>query len=203
MSVWQRARAPRTVAGAALVAAMALTLSACGSDDKEEKPKADQSAQRADPGGQDGRAKQETQAERPDDTKAIATLKGPKGIVLDITSVTRSSGGFVTLNGNLKNTADEKFYDTQVWSGPELNVIRGAGGSSLGGATLVDEKEKKRYYTLRDTEDRPLATTGIPVIEEKSEQKVYIQFPAPPKSTTQVALQIPTFQSVALTLTDG
>ncbi|WP_246430474.1 hypothetical protein [Streptomyces rectiverticillatus] len=182
---------------------MALTLSACGSDDKEEKPESGRSAQQDGPGKDDGRSEQESQSKRPDDTKVIATLKGPKGIVLDITSVTRSSGGFVTLNGNLKNTSDEKFYDTQVWSGPELNVIRGAGGSSLGGATLVDEKEKKRYYTLRDTENRPLATTGIPVIDENSEQKVYMQFPAPPKSTTQVDLQIPTFQSVVLTLTDG
>ncbi|MFE5871091.1 hypothetical protein ACFQ6V_20910, partial [Streptomyces roseifaciens] len=125
------------------------------------------------------------------------------GIVLDITSATRSAGGFVTVQGNLKNTVDKKFYDTQQWTGPELDVIRGAGGSSFGGATLVDEKEKKRYYTLRDTENRPLTSMGIAIIEPNSEQKVFMQFPAPPKTTSQVDLQIPSFQSVALTLTDG
>ncbi|MGK5547277.1 hypothetical protein ACSNOH_21450 [Streptomyces sp. URMC 127] len=203
MSVWQRARARRTVVGAALVAAMTVTLSACGSDGKEEKPEAGQSAKQDGGSKQEDRSGQDSRTKQPDNGKVIATLKGPKGVVLDITSATRSSGGFVTLSGSLKNTASEKFYDTQVWSGPELNVIKGAGGSSLGGATLVDEKEKKRYYTLRDTDDRPLATTGIATLEPNSEQQVYMQFPAPPKTTAKVDLQIPTFQSVALTLTDG
>ncbi|GGX89425.1 hypothetical protein [Streptomyces hiroshimensis] len=200
MSVWQRARARRTVAGAALVAAMALTLSACGGDSKEEKPKADRSAQQNDQGKQDGQASKPKQS---DDAKVIATLQGRNGIVLDITSATRSAGGFVTVNGNLKNTSDRSTSETQEWTGPELDVIRGVGGSSLGGATLVDEKEKKRYYTLRDTENRPLASAGLGTVAANSTQKVFMQFPAPPKSTTQVALQIPTFQAAALTLTDG
>ncbi|WP_449476764.1 hypothetical protein [Streptomyces abikoensis] len=182
---------------------MSLTLNACGNDDKEGKPNAGQSASQADPGQQNGRTGENSKPKSPDGAKVIATLQGRNGIVLDITSATRSAGGFVTVNGSLKNTSDRSTSETQEWSGPELNVIRGAGGSSLGGATLVDEKEKKRYYTLRDTENRPLASTGLGTVEANSEQKVYMQFPAPPKSTTRVDLQIPTFQSVALTLTDG
>lgn len=182
----------RTVTAGILAVALASAVSACGNgssnDDDKGKPVASHGAQEA------------SHSEQTDDNKVVATLKGAVGIVLDVTSATRSSGGFVTVNGNLKNTAGEDFYETSPWSGPELAVK--AAGASLGGATLVDEPGKKRYYTLRDTENRPLVTVGISIVRAHSTQKVFMQFPAPPKGTTQVDLQIPTFQSATLKLTD-
>ncbi|MCF3105646.1 hypothetical protein IPZ58_29225 [Streptomyces roseoverticillatus] len=192
MALRQISQVRRAATAVSLAAALALTLSACGSDDKkEEKPAA---------AGQP--AKQDSGPGRASDTKAIATLKGAQGISLDITSAARSAGGFVTVSGTLRNTADEDFAETSPWSGPEI-AVKQAAGNSLGGATLVDGAEKKRYYTLRDTENRPLVSTGLGIIKAKSEQKVFMQFPAPPKSTSAVDIQIPTFQAATLKLTDA
>ncbi|MFF7728207.1 hypothetical protein [Streptomyces sp. NPDC008001] len=191
MAMRQISQVRRAATAVSLAAALALTLSACGSDDKkEEKPAADQPA------------KQDSGPGRASDAKVIASLKGAQGISLDITSATRSAGGFVTVSGNLRNTADEDFTETSPWSGPEI-AVKQAAGNSLGGATLVDGAEKKRYYTLRDTENRPLVSTGLGIIKAKSEQKVFMQFPAPPKSTSAVDIQIPTFQAATLKLTDA
>ncbi|MFE5871417.1 hypothetical protein ACFQ6V_22625, partial [Streptomyces roseifaciens] len=71
MSVWQRARARRTVVGAALTAALALTLSACGSDDKEEKPNTDRSVQGGSRDKQDSQSKQDSPPKQSDNTKVV------------------------------------------------------------------------------------------------------------------------------------
>ncbi|WP_199896503.1 hypothetical protein [Streptomyces niger] len=202
MSMWQIPRARRTVAAASLTAALAFTLSACGDDGGGTETRLPSSTRHTADQGGENRARQPEQPEQPDDSTVIATLQGPQGITLDVTSAIRDSSGFVTVNGNLKNSSDDDFTDTSQWTGPELAMKRAA-GDSLGGATLVDKTEKKRYYTLRDTENRPLATTGLGIVAGNSDQKVFMQFPAPPKGTTEVDLQIPTFQSVSLALTDA
>ncbi|POX41670.1 hypothetical protein C3486_08285 [Streptomyces sp. Ru73] len=202
--MWQITRARRTVAAASLAAALAFTLSACGEDGNRSANTV--AGQGSESGQGDDRARQPKepeQPEKPDDSKVIATLQGADGISLDVTSATRDSGGFVTVNGVIKNSSDTEYFGTDFWTGPELALQKGAGGGSLGGASLIDKAEKKRYYTLRDTEDRPLTTLGLSSIKPRSENRVFMQFPAPPKSTTEVDLQIPTFQSASLTLTDA
>ncbi|MGP3984242.1 hypothetical protein [Streptomyces sp. KR80] len=195
MSKRQISHARRAAAAVTLAVALTFTLAGCGGDgEDEQKSGSSSSSSKEDGAEEESRAPQEPET-------VIATLKGQKDISLDLTSAVRDSGGFVTVKGVLKNSGDKDFYGTSFWSGPDLDIKKGAGGSSLGGATLVDKAEKKRYYILRDTENRPLATTGIPVIEAKSETPVYMQFPAPPKSTTEVDFQLPTFASTTLKLT--
>ncbi|WP_455362083.1 hypothetical protein [Streptomyces sp. SYSU K21746] len=194
MSMRQISQVRRTAAAVSAAVALTLTLAACGGgDDKPEKASESKSSSSKGDGGNKGSAKQEEE-------KVIATLKGQDDITLDVTSAVRDSGGFVTVTGVVKNSGSKDFYDATFWSGPDLAILKGAGGASLGGATLVDSKEKKRYYILRDTENRPLATTGIPVIKANSKTPVFMQFPAPPEGTTQVTFMLPTFQSVTLTL---
>ncbi|MFF1960741.1 hypothetical protein ACFVWX_27660 [Streptomyces sp. NPDC058220] len=196
MSMRKISQARRAAAAVTVAAALTFTLGACGGDDSNSddasssKPAASQEDQGKDQ-EQQGSASQEPET-------VLTTLRGPKEITLDLTSVVRDSGGFVTVKGVLKNSGEETFVQTTVWSGPELEIIKGAGGSSLGGATLVDKAEKKRYYILRDTDNRPLATTGIPTIKPGATVPVYMQFPAPPDSTTEVDFQLPTFASTTL-----
>ncbi|URN13090.1 hypothetical protein LUW77_20630 [Streptomyces radiopugnans] len=196
--MWQIHQVRRAAVAATAVAALAFTLSACGGGDGEDKA-ADKPSTEQTTGSQDKGTG--GTGEVADDSKVIVTLKGPEDIVLDVNSVVRDAGGFVTVNGVLKNTGDKEFYDTATWTGPELAMIKGAGGGSLGGASLVDKKEKKRYYVLRDTENRPLATMGIPSIKANSELNVFMQFPAPPENTTHVDLGIPTFQLATVEIT--
>jgi hypothetical protein len=131
---------------------------------------------------------QEGQADTP-----LAELKGTDGLLLRITSAQRDAGGFVTVSGSLKNDGAESVAIPAQTSGDETEVIKH--GQSLGGATLVDSKGKKRYYVLRDTDGRPLTTTGLTTLEGGQELPVFMQFPAPPAGTADVALQLPTFSS--------
>ena len=66
------------------------------------------------------------------------------------------------------------------WNGQEYQVKRT--GRSLGGITLIDKAEKKRYYVLRDTDGFPLTTTGITRHQGGREKCFFAQFPAPPES---------------------
>jgi hypothetical protein len=128
----------------------------------------------------------------------MAELKGPTGLLLQITSAQRDSGGFVTVSGALKNDSGQSLTIPAQLSGDETEVLRH--GRSFGGATLVDSKGKKRYYVLRDTDGRPLTTTGISTVKSGATVPVFLQFPSPPADTTEVTLQLPMFASATITI---
>jgi hypothetical protein len=169
-----------------VAAGLALGVAGCGGGgDNDDKPNPSASAPKdrgSKPSAQDG------EAETP-----LAELKGTDGLLLQVTSAQRDAGGFVTVSGNLKNDGAESVAIPAQTSGDETEVIKH--GQSLGGATLVDSKGKKRYYVLRDTDGRPLTTTGLTTLEAGQKLPVFMQFPSPPGDTTDVALQLPTFSS--------
>ena len=190
MSMRLTTKARRGMVVLTAVAGLTLGLAGCGGgggDDK--KPETSASASK---GGSDPSA-QEQEAD-----KVLAELRGPDGLVLQITSAKRDSGGFVTVNGSLKNDGDKSVNLPAQLSGNETEVIRN--GRSLGGATLVDSKGKKRYYVLRDTDGRPLTTTGITTIKSGVAVPVFMQFPAPPNDTTEVSFQLPMFAAADITI---
>ncbi|MER6164071.1 hypothetical protein [Streptomyces violaceorubidus] len=175
-----------------LAVLLGLTLGAvgCSSGGDDEKPKATVSTSTADGAGPSA---QEGSAEEP-----LAELQGSNGLLLRIVSAERDSGGFVTVNGELKNDGDKSVAVPSGLSGNETEIIRN--GRSLGGATLVDSKSKKRYYVLRDTEGRPLTTTGLSTIKAGDRLAVFMQFPSPPADTTEVTFQLPTFASATISI---
>ncbi|MFK4150701.1 hypothetical protein ACI2LV_01780 [Streptomyces fungicidicus] len=185
MSIRITAKARRGMVALAAVAGLALGMAACGGGGDDDKPKPSSSASKdsgSNPSAQEG------QAETP-----LAELRGTDGLLLQITSAERDSGGFITVNGTVKNDGDKSVVIPPQTSGDETEVIKH--GPSLGGATLVDSKGKKRYYVLRDTDGRPLTTTGLGNLEAGQTLPVFMQFPAPPTDTAEVDLQVPTFAS--------
>lgn len=189
MSIRFTAKACRGVVAMALAAGLALGAAGCGSGGGDDK-KPDTAAS-APKGSGSGPSAQEGQSDEP-----LAELKGSDGLLLQITSAQRDSGGFVTVNGTLKNDGAKSLVAPAALSGNETEIVRN--GRSLGGATLVDSKGKKRYYVLRDTDGRPLTTTGFSTIKPGDSVAVFMQFPAPPTSTTEVAFQLPTFASATI-----
>ncbi|MFG2683014.1 hypothetical protein [Streptomyces sp. NPDC048392] len=181
-------RGTLTLAVLASLAAGAVGCGGGGGDD--EKPKASASASKEDgsgPSAQEGNA-----------VEPLAELQGSNGLLLRILSAERDSGGFVTVNGELKNDGDKSVAVPSGLSGNETEIIRN--GRSLGGATLVDSRSKKRYYVLRDTDGRPLTTTGLSTIKAGDRLAVFMQFPAPPADTTEVTFQLPTFASATISI---
>ena len=183
MSIRFTSTARRGLVALAVATGLTLGVAGCGGGGGDKKPDSPASASKS--GGSDPSA-QEGQSDAP-----LAEVKGSNGLILDITSATRDSGGFVTVNGSLRNDADKSVVVPAALSGNETEVIRN--GPSLGGATLVDSKGKKRYYVLRDTDGRPLTTTGFTTIKSGDELAVFMQFPAPPTTTTEVSFELPTF----------
>ncbi|GKQ41054.1 hypothetical protein [Streptomyces sp. A012304] len=189
MSMRFTAKARRGMVTLAAVTGLALGAAACsggGGDDK--KP---QNTASASQGSGSQPSAQEGQSEEP-----LAEMKGPSGLLLQITSAVRDSGGFVTLNGALKNDGGTMATIPSALSGNETEIMNN--GRSLGGATLVDSKSKKRYYVLRDTEGRPLTTTGFSTLKAGEKIDVFLQFPAPPADTTDVTFQLPLFPSAVV-----
>ena len=186
MSMRFTTKARRGMAVLTAAAALAMGVAGCGGGgDDDKKPKTSASASKDD--GSNPSA-QEGQAEEP-----LAELKGPSGLLLKITSAQRDSGGFLTVSGELKNDAGKMAVVPAQLSGNETEIIRN--GRSLGGATLVDSKGKKRYYVLRDTDGRPLTTTDFPNLKTGESLPVFMQFPAPPTDTTEMTFQLPMFAS--------
>ncbi|MFD5951698.1 hypothetical protein ACFWAZ_19300 [Streptomyces collinus] len=185
MRITERARR-RTVA-LTLAAGLALGTAGCGGGGGGDDKKPDTSASASKDRGSAPSA-QEGKSEAP-----LAELKGKDGLLLQITSAQRDAGAFVTVNGQFKNDGSGSLTIPAELRGDETEILKH--GTSLGGATLVDSKGKKRYYVLRDTDGRPLTTTGLTTIESGQTIPVFIQFPSPPASATDVTLQIPTFSS--------
>ncbi|MFJ6559238.1 hypothetical protein ACIQMV_05070 [Streptomyces sp. NPDC091412] len=187
MSIRFTAKARRGLVVLTVAAGLALGAAGCGGGD-DKKPDAATSASKS------GGSKPDTQEGRSQDP--MAELKGPDGLLLQITSVERDSGGFVTVNGSLKNDGAKVVTLPSGLSGNETEIIRN--GRSLGGATLVDSKSRKRYYVLRDTDGRPLTTTGMSTIRAGESLPVFMQFPAPPVGTTEVSFQLPMFPAAPI-----
>jgi hypothetical protein len=190
MSIRFTAKARRGMVALTVVAGLALGVAGCGGgdDDKKESPSSSAS--------KDGGSKpsaQEGQSEEP-----LAELKGPDGLMLKITSAERDGGGFITVNAELKNDGSVDAILSSQLPGNETEVMKN--GQSFGGATLVDSKGKKRYYVLRDTDGRPLTTTGVQTVKSGETIPVFMQFPAPPAKTSEVSFHLPTFPTATISI---
>ncbi|MEU2899407.1 hypothetical protein ACWC4E_21745 [Streptomyces sp. NPDC001273] len=184
MSMRFTTKARRGMAVLTTTVALAVSVAGCSGGGDDEKPNASASASKD--GGSNPSAQEGSE-------EVLAELRGEDGLMLKIASATRDAGGFVTVSGELKNDSSEPVRVSVRTAGDETEIIRH--GSSLGGATLVDSKSKKRYYVLRDTDGRPLTTTNMPRIKAGASIPVFMQFPSPPTETAEVAFQLPTFAS--------
>ncbi|MCX5331654.1 hypothetical protein [Streptomyces sp. NBC_00140] len=190
MSIRFTTKARRGMVALTVAAGLALGVAGCGGGGDDTKPEASASTSKAD--GSDPSA-QEGESDAP-----LAELKGSSGLLLQITSAQRDSGGFVTVSGTLKNDGAQRVTVPGAVRGNETEILRH--GMSLGGATLVDSKDKKRYYVLRDTDGRPLTTTGFSSLKPGESIAVFLQFPTPPSGSSEVTFQLPTFASGTITI---
>ncbi|WP_405654132.1 hypothetical protein [Streptomyces sp. NBC_00019] len=128
-----------------------------------------------------------------------AELAGRNGLVLAITVAERDrAAGYLTVRGDLTNTGPKTTAVPAELRGNETDVLRT--GSSLAGATVVDFAARKRYYVLRDTDDRPLTTTGLSTLEPGESTRVFMQFPAPPPSASRVGFHLPLFDTANIAI---
>ncbi|MFJ4854685.1 hypothetical protein [Streptomyces sp. NPDC088730] len=200
MSILRTAKSRRVVSAAALAAALALVVTGCGGDDGGNAKDPGASSSSKPSGGDtsnDKGAEEDTAAGDPVDQDAnLAQVNGRDGLTLIVNEVKRDSGGFVTVSAVIKNGGDGIRSGGQ-WAGTESTILA-QNPNSVAGATLVDKVGKKRYYILRDTDGRCLCTTGLSAIQPGKSVSVFMQFPAPPETTTEVDFTLPTFATASL-----
>ncbi|KQX81342.1 hypothetical protein AB0K86_16075 [Streptomyces clavifer] len=195
MSIRRTTRSRKVMAVASMAAALALTVTGCGGDDGD--PKSVESSTSAEPAEADGEPNPGTAAgDEADPNAKLAEIKGEVGLMLVVQEVKRDSGGFVTVSGEIKNTGDQP-RSMNGMEGAESSVVA-QNPNSVAGATLIDKAGKKRYYVLRDTDNRCLCTTAMTNVPAGGATPVFMQFPAPPSTTTEVDFTLPSFATASL-----
>ncbi|WP_097991058.1 hypothetical protein [Streptomyces sp. f51] len=201
MSMRHTTTGRRALAAASLAAVFSLALTGCGDDGGgEAKQGGENSAKPSEPATPPTEEKGEQQpdtaaGENVDPNAKLAEIRGD-GLLMTIHQAKRDSGGFITLQASIKNEGTQS-KNTTAWAGTETALLA-KNPNSVAGATLVDKVGKKRYYILRDTENRCLCTTGIPPLLAGKTTSVFMQFPAPPETTTEVDFTLPTFATTSV-----
>ncbi|MFF3450482.1 hypothetical protein ACFYXJ_25455 [Streptomyces sp. NPDC002667] len=187
----------RVMAAVAISMGLLLTVSGCGGGAGGDKPKAVSSSPQASKGGADD-PKQASPTASQDEV--LAEVKGENGLVLAITSAKRDGGGFVTVEGTVTNNTDTLWVAAD-WRGDEKELARN--GGSIAGASLIDQKGKKKYLILRDTSGRCLCTQFTGGVSQGQTTQWFAQFPAPPTGTTAVDFQVGSMPPASIEISEG
>ena len=122
---------------------------------------------------------------------AIATADGEKADTrVDITELKRSGDNTVTLKFAMVNDSSAGFSFGYDYGDPQHSI---KDYSSIGGVTLVDGANKKKYFVVRDTENSCLCSRDLKDIPAKSRANVWAKFPAPPDDVQKISIVIPHF----------
>ncbi|MFD7813654.1 hypothetical protein ACFV6E_12000 [Streptomyces sp. NPDC059785] len=185
----------RALSAVAIASGLLLTVAGCGGGSDDDRSDSSSSASSAP--GKDKEDDQE-QSQTPTADRVLATAKDGD-ITVTITSADRDQGGFVTVSGRVSNGGSSSWLGAN-WQSDETELA--SNGGSLAGASLVDEKGKKKYLVLRDTSGRCLCTKFARVRPGDSADW-YAQFPAPPEDTTQVSFQVGSMPPADIELAEG
>ncbi|MET8855230.1 hypothetical protein [Streptomyces sp. NPDC004579] len=185
----------RAMATVAITTGLLLMVAGCGGSGDDAKPKDSSSAPASDPSKDDGAGGQSPTASA---DRVLATAKDGD-ITVTITSAERDQGGFVTVSGQVTNGGSGSWLGAD-WQSNETELA--SNGGSLSGASLVDEKGKKKYLVLRDTSGRCLCTK-FSRLRSGDSTSWFAQFPAPPEGTASVNFQVGSLPPTAVTLSEG
>ncbi|MET7701845.1 hypothetical protein [Streptomyces sp. NPDC005485] len=186
----------RALSTVAITTALLFAVAGCGGggDDKSDKGPSS-STPSAGSSSTGGKA-----SKTPDTSEVLAEVKGENGITLSISSAKRDEGGFVTVEGTVTNGTDGALAMGN-WRGDERELAKN--GGSMAGASLVDQKGKKKYLVLRDTSGRCLCTQFTGGVGAGASTQWFAQFPAPPEGTTKLDFQVGSMPPASIELSEG
>ncbi|MEU8791051.1 hypothetical protein [Streptomyces sp. NPDC048643] len=195
---FRHTRKGRTALSAvAITAGLLLTVAGCGGGGDGDADKGTSSPSAPAKSSSDG-DKGETQT--PESDPVLAEVKGENGLTLAVTSAKRDDGGFLTVEGTVTNNTDNTWIAAN-WRGDERELSKN--GASIAGATLIDQKGKKKYLILRDTSGRCLCTQFTGGVRQGATAQWFAQFPAPPADTTSVDFQVGAMPPASIEISEG
>ncbi|MGV9566498.1 hypothetical protein [Streptomyces sp. NPDC003480] len=189
----------RALSAVAVATGLVLTVAGCGgsSDGQSDKGAAASSAPARSSGGT---GQKQSQAPQTQTDAALAEVKGENGLTLTVTSAKRDNGGFVTVEGTVTNNTGTLWVAAD-WRGDERELA--SNGGSIAGASLIDQKGKKKYLILRDTSGRCLCTQFTGGVKAGASAQWFAQFPAPPEGTDTVDFQVGAMPPASVELSQG
>ncbi|MFF0741295.1 hypothetical protein ACFYVL_12940 [Streptomyces sp. NPDC004111] len=200
MSMRHTMKARRALTAVAITTGLALAVAGCGGNSGEDGQKAGTSSAPTAKQQPEAKPKDSVPQTPPATETVLAEVKGEKSITLVINSAVRDAGGFVTVNGKVKNGSGSTWL-AQGWQGQEQELA--ANSASVAGAYLLDKAGKKKYLILRDTEGRCLCTKFNLGFSAGEERTFFAQFPAPPAGTTKVDFQVGAMPPAAIEISEG
>ncbi|MER5692228.1 hypothetical protein ACWDBO_07325 [Streptomyces mirabilis] len=185
----------RALSTVAITTGLLLTVAGCGGGGNGKSDKGSSSSSSSATKSNGGT----TQSKAPESAAPLAEVKG-SGLVLTVTSAKRDGGGFVTVEGTVTNNTSALWVAAE-WLGDERELARN--GGSIAGASLIDQKGKKKYLILRDTSGRCLCTQFTGGVRQGATADWFAQFPAPPADTTNVDFQVGSMPPASIQISDG
>lgn len=132
-----------------------------------------------------------TTAPAPPAGVVIATADGERpGTRADITELKRSSDNTVTLRFALVNDGPNAHSFSYDYGDSQQGATD---YNTIGGVTLVDGANKKKYFVVRDSENNCLCSRGMKDIPAKSRGNLWAKFPSPPDDVEKISVVIPHF----------
>jgi hypothetical protein len=121
----------------------------------------------------------------------VATADGETpGIKAEIQELKRNSGGTVTLKLTLINGSSKDLGFGYDFGDSDHHIKDFA---SVGGISLIDAVNKKKYLVARDSEDTCLCSRGVNSVAAGERLNVWAKFPAPPDDVQKINVSIPHF----------
>ncbi|MFJ3822571.1 hypothetical protein [Streptomyces nodosus] len=188
----------RALSAMAITTGLLLTVVGCGGGDDGKS--GSEQATSSKPSARGNGATDKAESQPPQSDTVLAEVKGEHGLTLTITSAKRDSGGFVTVEGTVTNGTDD-IWLAETWRGDERELTKN--GSSVAGASLIDQKGKKKYLILRDTTGRCLCTKFGSPVRQGQTTDWFAQFPAPPQDTTTVDFQVGGMPPASIEISQG
>lgn len=190
----------RALSAVAITAGLLLTVAGCGGGGDGDSDKGGSGSSTSSASKNDEPRKEDSSQSSDTDDAPLAEVKGDNGLTLQVTSAKRDGGGFVTVEGSVTNNTGT-IWVAADWRGDENELVKN--GGSMAGASLIDQKGKKKYLILRDTSGRCLCTKFTGGVRDGETADWFAQFPAPPEDTTEVQLQVGGMPPAEITLSEG
>lgn len=123
---------------------------------------------------------------------AIARANGENtGVTLNVTELKRGSGGTLTLRFNIMNGSSDNLGFGYDYGDPtQGSTDYGA----VGGVHLLDPVGKKKYFTVRDSDNKCVCSRDIATIKPGESKNLWVKFPAPPADVQRVTVVVPHFE---------
>lgn len=121
----------------------------------------------------------------------LATSDGERpGTRIEVTELKRTSGGTLSLKFAMVNDSDKSIGFGYDFASPDNHL---KDHSTVGGITLVDPVNKKKYFVVRDSENKCVCSSGVHDLPKASRANLWAKFPAPPVNVGKITIVVPHF----------